>query len=118
MNPDTKDVQYDNIEIEETQNEEISEPYYSVITHNDNSNSGYTMKPNISYSTSQIANTTIDISGSGQSLVRVCISSKPSVEASDITAIQKQSPDYEDIHWTWAKHQNTDWEYNYTDLGS
>ena len=95
MSLDTKDVQYDNIEIKEIQNEEISEPYYSQITHNDNSNSGYTMKPNISYSTSQIASTTINISGSGQSFVRVC---KSSVEALGKIAKQKQSSDYEDIH--------------------
>ena len=100
MNLDTKDVQYDNIKIEETQNEEISEPYYSKITHNNNSDTGYTMKPNISYSTSQIASTTIiDISGNyGQSLARVCTACKSSVEASEAIAIQKQSPDYEDIH--------------------
>ena len=98
MNLDTKDVQYDNIKIEETQNEEISEPYYSEITHNNNSDSGYTMKPNISYSTSQIASTTINISGNGQLLSRVCTACKSSVEASEAIAIQKQSPDYEDIH--------------------
>jgi hypothetical protein len=61
---DTKDdiVQYDVIEMEESKNEEISEPYYSEITHNKNNNSGYIMKPNICYSTSQITNATIDIS--------------------------------------------------------
>ena len=97
MSLDTNDVQYDNIEIEEIQNEEISEPYYSEITHNDNSDSEYTMKPNISYSTSQIASTTINISGQGQSLVRVC---KSSVEALGTIANEKQSSDYayEDIY--------------------
>ena len=97
MNLDTKDVQYDIIEMGETQNEEISEPCYSEITHNDNSDSGYTMKPNISYSTSQIASTTIDISGQGQSLARVC---KSSVEALGTIAEQKQSSEYayEDIY--------------------
>ena len=102
MNLDTKDVQYDNIE--ETQNEEISEAYYSEITHNDNSDSGYTMKPNISYSTSQIASTTIDIGGHDQSLARVCTSHKSSVEAFGKIAKQKQSPDYEDIE----HEQNTE----------
>ena len=53
------------------------------------------MKPNISYSTSQIASTTIDIGGNGQLLARVCISS---VEAFGKIAKQKQLPDYEDIH--------------------
>ena len=95
MNLDAKDVQYDKIKIEETRNEEISEPYYSKIIHNDNSDSGYSMKPNISYSTSQIARTTINIGGNGQSLARVCT---PSVEAFSKIAKQKQSPDYEDIH--------------------
>lgn len=98
MNLDTKDAQYDNIEIEETQNEEILEPYYSEITYNDNSDFGYMMKPNISYSTSQITSTTINISGNGQSLARVCTSCKSSVEASGKIAKQNQSSDYEDIH--------------------
>ena len=60
MNLDPKDVQYDSIDVnkyKEAQNEEISEPYYSEIVHNDNSDSGYTMRPNISYSTLQTANT-------------------------------------------------------------
>ena len=97
MNLDTKDVQYDSIEMEEAQTEEISEPYYSEITHNNNSDSGYTMKPNISYSTSQIAGITINISGHDQSLARVC-TCKSSVEASGKIVKQNQSSDYEDIH--------------------
>jgi hypothetical protein len=88
--------------MEEPQNEDISEPYYSEIIqcHNDNSDSGYIMKSNVSYSTSQITNTTIDISGHGQSLASVCTTLKPSnsVEALDKTAQQKQPSDYEDIH--------------------
>jgi hypothetical protein len=102
---DTKDdiIQYyDVIEMEEPQNEDISEPYYSEIIqcHNDNSDSGYIMKSNVSYSTSQITNTTIDISGHGQSLASVCTTLKPSnsVEALGKTAQQKQPSDYEDIH--------------------
>ena len=58
---DPKEVQYDCIESDvgehkETQNDEISEPYYSEIVHNVSSDSGYTMKPNISYSTLQVTN--------------------------------------------------------------
>ena len=56
-------VHYDNVEVDkykEAQNDETSEPYYSEIIHNDNSDSGYNviMKPNISYSSIQMAATT------------------------------------------------------------
>ena len=54
---DTRYIQYDSIdggEHKETQNDEISEPYYSEIVQNDSSDSGYTMKLNISYSTLQV----------------------------------------------------------------
>ena len=79
MNLDPKDVQYDSIDVSEykdAQNEEILEPYYSEIVHNNNSDSGYTMKPNISYSTLQITNTTI----SSRSLLEVYTSHKSSVK--------------------------------------
>lgn len=69
MNLDTKDVQYDNVdtgEHKEAQNEEILDPYYSEIVHNDSSDFGYTMKPNISYSMLQTTNTTT--SGCGRSM--------------------------------------------------
>ena len=96
MNLDIKD---DIIEMEEAQTEETPEPYYSKITHNDdNRDSGYIMKPNISYSMSQIVSTTINISGHAQSLARVCTPSKFSVEASDKIAQQNQSSNYEDVH--------------------
>ena len=99
MNIDTRDGHYDIIEMDKAQNEETSEPYYSEIVHNDSSDSGCVMKPNISYSTLQITNNTI--SGHGQSLARVCTSCKSSVEistASDTTEKQNQLSDYEDVH--------------------
>ena len=59
---DTISAHYDNIEVDEykeAQDEETSEPYYSEIARklNDN-NDSVIMKPNISYSTLQMAMTT------------------------------------------------------------
>ena len=92
----------------EAQNEDTSEPYYSQIIHNDNSDSGYVMKSNISYSALQmsiVTDTTINDYGNSAASGTY----KPSNEipvVSHIAAKQCQTSDYDDIiHWTEEKHE-------------
>lgn len=90
-------VHYDNVEVDkykEAQNDETSEPYYLEIIHNDNSDSGYNviMKPNISYSSIQMAATT-----NSMEVNQLCV---PYVilQSNHMHMMTSQSPDYENIH--------------------
>ena len=103
MTHETANVHYDTIEVDEykeAQDEEISEPYYSEIAHNDSSDPRYIMKSNVCYNTLQ-ASTVTNTMNSGHGESAMCISCQPSVKtpaALGTTAKRNQSPDYDDIH--------------------
>ena len=102
MTYETTNVHYDTIELDEhreVQDEEISEPYYSEIAHNDSGDPRCIMKPNVCYNTLQASTvTSTGTANNGHGESGVC---KPSVEtatASDTAIEQNQSPDYVYVH--------------------